>query len=76
MMSYQGKYKPEQEVMIENFLVNGTRMDISANVVRYLYNKINKTWEVEVIVNGTYITLKEERLQDSTDFWRIKNGRD
>lgn len=68
------KFKPGQEVTISQFLINGTKLDLNATVYRYVYNKDTKTWNPELLVNGTYIVIKEDRLEDSVEFWNKKNA--
>lgn len=64
------KFKPGQEVIVPDFLINGSRLDMSAIVQGYVYNKQTKTWEVEVLLNNVFIMLKEERLVDSEEFFK------
>lgn len=66
------KFVPGQRVIIEDFLVNGSRMNIDGTVMRYVYNSQKKLWNVETCVNETYVYLPEEKLVDFDEFWDAK----
>ena len=72
-MTHVGKFKYEQEVIVPQFMINGNRLDVPAIVQQYMFNKVSKTWDVQVLLNGVYIILKEDRLVDSIEFWKEKN---
>ena len=67
------KFKKDQEVVVPQFLCNGNRLDVTATVNKYIYNKDTKTWDVEVVLHTCHVVLKEDRLVDSTEFWKEKN---
>lgn len=61
-MTIEGKFKPGQEVMILNLLVNDNRMDVAGTVERYLYTGQPRTLKAEVLFNGVRLLLDETKL--------------
>lgn len=66
------KFKPGQKVMAQQFLINGTRIDVDGRVERYVLNQALKKWFVEVVINDTRVSLHEDRIEDFDEFWRAK----
>jgi hypothetical protein len=50
-------------------MINGNRMDIGAEVERYVINSDTKIWRVEVLLNDTRVILDENRLIDYNEYW-------
>jgi len=67
------KFKQEQEVMVLQFMINSQRRDISATIQKYVYNRTTKDWNVEVLLNGVFIVLTEDRMVDSVQYWKEQN---
>ena len=63
------KFRPHQKVVVRNFLINDNRMDIGADVQRYLFSPESKTWKVEVRINSVMVLLDEDRLVDYEEYW-------
>jgi hypothetical protein len=63
------KFKKDQEVVVKDFMINGSRMDIHATVTRNIYDRERKVWRVEVYLNDTYVILDQNRLVDAKVFW-------
>lgn len=62
------KFKPEQKVILPNFLINGSRLDVPAEVKRYIHT----TNRYEIYLNSTFIYVTEERIVDEKEFWDAK----
>lgn len=67
-MTAPNKYKPYQKVVVENFLINGERRDITGTVMRYVLNRETRKWMVEVEINSVYCLLTEDKLIDYNDW--------
>jgi archaellum component FlaF (FlaF/FlaG flagellin family) len=70
------KFKANQKVVVVQFMVNGSRMDINATFERYVYSAATKKELVEILFNGIYIRLDESRLEDYSEFWDRKNAKE
>lgn len=57
------KFKDGQRVIIPNFMINGTRMDVTGIVCRYIYSAILRKESVEVMINSVYILFDESQLK-------------
>lgn len=58
------KFRPYQRIVVKNFLINGSRLDLSGTVQRYIYNRETKEWKVEVVLNSTFVLLTEDKIMD------------
>lgn len=58
------KFRPHQRIIVPNFLINGVRMDIGAEVIRY-----TPSAKVEVRINSVLVVLNEDRLIDYEEYW-------
>ena len=63
------KFSRGQKIVVPNFMINGNRMDIGAEVERYVINSDTKIWRVEVLLNDTRVILDENRLIDYNEYW-------
>ena len=66
------KFKPYQEVMVLDFVVNGTRRDVPAKFIEYCTN-LYRRGKVEVMINTVRVTLEESKLVDLEEYWKEKN---
>tara|TARA_R110000868_G_scaffold66014_4_gene196976 strand:- start:345 stop:569 length:225 start_codon:yes stop_codon:yes gene_type:complete len=62
------KFKPYQRIIVPNFLINSSRLDISGTIQRYIFNRETKKWKVECVINGTFVLLDEDRIIDYDEY--------
>lgn len=65
------KFRPHQRIIVPNFLINGSRMDIGAEVIKYLPSP-EGAYRVEVRINSVLVILDESRLIDYEEYWANK----
>jgi hypothetical protein len=58
------KFRPYQRIVVKDFMINGSRLDLSGTVQRYVLNRETKVWKVEVVLNSTYCLLDEDKIMD------------
>lgn len=69
------KFKPWQKVVIKDFLINSSRLDIGGTVIRYVLNRITREWKVEVVINSIYVLLDESRVVDYDEYHATKKDK-
>ncbi len=63
------KFKNFQDVVIPNFLMNGTRMHVGGKVIEDC-DHLKHRGKYLVQINTILFLLDENRLEDATEFWQ------
>lgn len=67
------KFKPNQKVVVPNFVMNGNVMNVTGTVQKYIWTGQYKG-KVIVTINTVDIPLDESRLVDHDEFWAKKQN--